>query len=800
MLKNYLRIAFRNFKSQRFYSFTNIFGLSVGITASILVLLYVKHEFSFDSYHKNVNQIYRIGFSFTQEGVTNYCAQTPAKLGPALKDMYPEIKKLSRIYFSKRMFVEAGDIKKFEDRISYADPEFFDIFSYDVISGNKVQFLKNANSIVITESTAKKYFGNSNPLGKIIEIDNNYMFEVNGVIKDVPVNSQFRFDFIAPYASLEKQPVSGYFSQWSCTFGSYTYMLVGNGFDPKSFEKKTANFFKTHTDLKEGDWRVIAVPLSDIHLNSRLADEIEENSSISKIIIISSIALFILLLACINFVNLSTARASRRALEIGIRKVMGAGKSQLVKQFLGESVLISLVALVFSGFTILLIMPSFSTLVGTNIGFNLINNWSTLLMIVGGVVIVGLLAGIYPAFFISSYEPVKVTRGNVSSGDSGKQSSSFLRKGLVVFQFSISIVLIAGTIIVNLQLNYLRGFDMGFDKKQMIVLPVHEKFGDIYKTVKNEIVNIPGVVSVTAGLGAPVTFNSINTVCKPNGTDDRGEFPIVVNSIDYDYMDQFGVQIVAGRNFSEEYSNDFPNSMIINEKMARRLGFNNVKDAIGKSYIISLNNYKPEIIGVVKDFNAGSLHNEISSQVFMINPKWFKELIVKANSTNMPSTISKLKGVWEKFFPKYPFEYSFLDESIDRMYKSEDRYSQVISVFSVVALFIACLGLLGLASFIAKQRKKEIGIRKVHGASIESIIQIVSGEFAILVIIGNLIAWPTAYYFMNKWLQEFAYRVDLSWWIFIVSGLMTLIIAMLTVGYQAIKAAVANPVESLKNE
>lgn len=626
------------------------------------------------------------------------------------------------------------------------------------------------------------------------------MFEVNGVIKDVPVNSQFRFDFIAPYASLEKQPVSGYFSQWSCTFGSYTYMLVGNGFDPKSFEKKTANFFKTHTDLKEGDWRVIAVPLSDIHLNSRLADEIEENSSISKIIIISSIALFILLLACINFVNLSTARASRRALEIGIRKVMGAGKSQLVKQFLGESVLISLVALVFSGFTILLIMPSFSTLVGTNIGFNLINNWSTLLMIVGGVVIVGLLAGIYPAFFISSYEPVKVTRGNVSSGDSGKQSSSFLRKGLVVFQFSISIVLIAGTIIVNLQLNYLRGFDMGFDKKQMIVLPVHEKFGDIYKTVKNEIVNIPGVVSVTAGLGAPVTFNSINTVCKPNGTDDRGEFPIVVNSIDYDYMGQFGVQIVAGRNFSEEYSNDFPNSMIINEKMARRLGFNNVKDAIGKSYIISLNNYKPEIIGVVKDFNAGSLHNEISSQVFMINPKWFKELIVKANSTNMPSTISKLKGVWEKFFPKYPFEYSFLDESIDRMYKSEDRYSQVISVFSVVALFIACLGLLGLASFIAKQRKKEIGIRKVHGASIESIIQIVSGEFAILVIIGNLIAWPTAYYFMNKWLQEFAYRVDLSWWIFIVSGLMTLIIAMLTVGYQAIKAAVANPVESLKNE
>lgn len=800
MFKNYLRIAFRNFRSQRFYSFINILGLSIGITACILVLLYVKHEFSYDTYHKNASQIYRIGFSYTQEGVTNYCAQTPAKLGPALKEIYPEIKKLTRIYFSGRMLVKAGDMKNFEDGIAYADSAFFDIFSYDVINGNKAQFLKKANSIVLTESTAKKYFGNSNPLGKTIEIDNKYMFEVNGVIRDVPVNSQLRFDFIAPYSSLDKQPVSGYFSQWSCTFGSYTYMLAGKGFDPKSFEKKTANFYKTHTGLKEGDWRVIANPLLDIHLYSHLADETEENSSISKIIIISSIALFIMLLACINFVNLSTARASKRALEIGIRKVMGADKSQLIKQFLGESVLISLVALVFSGITVLLIMPSFSTLVGTRIGFDLINNWSTLFTIVGGVIVVGLLAGIYPAFFISSYEPVKVMKGNISSGDSGKQSSSFLRKGLVVFQFSISIILIAGTIIVNLQLRFLRDYNMGFDKEHMIVLPVHEKVGDIYKTVKNEITNIPGILSVTAGLGAPVNSNNIASVCRPNGTGESGEFSIEVNSIDYDYMDQFGVQLVAGRNFSEEFSGDFPNAMVINEKMARRLGFKNARDAIGKSYIISVNDFKPEVIGVVKDFNSSSLHNEITSQVFMTNPKWFKEFIVKTNSSNMPSTLKRLNGIWAKFFPKYPFEYNFLDQSIDRMYKSEERYSQVISAFSVVALFIACLGLLGLASFVAKQRKKEIGIRKVHGASIKSIIQNVSGEFALLVIISNLIAWPATYYFMNKWLGEFAYRTDLSWWIFIVSGLITLVIAMLTVGYQAVKAAVANPVESLKNE
>ena len=370
MFINYFKNLVRILTSQRFYSIINIAGLSIGITACILVTFYVKNDLSYDSYHKNANNIYRIEFSITKDGITNHLAQSQALLGPTLRIEYPEIKKLSRIYFSDRSLVKAGDKTYYEDRISYADSAFFEIFSYQAIDGDITQFLKKPNTIILTRSTAKKYFGNENPVGKIIEINNQYNFEVTGVIQDVPVNSHFKFDFIATYSSLDKQPVAIYFPQWGATFGSFTYMLTGKGFDLKAFEKKTENFFPTHTDIKEAGWRVVARPLLDIHLNSHSSDEIEENSSMSRIIIISSIALFILILACINFVNLSTARASKRAMEIGIRKVTGANKYHLVQQFLGESVVFSLASLLISIITVKLIMHSFSSLVGTTIGFD----------------------------------------------------------------------------------------------------------------------------------------------------------------------------------------------------------------------------------------------------------------------------------------------------------------------------------------------------------------------------------------------------------------------------------------------
>jgi putative ABC transport system permease protein len=798
MLTIYFKNAVRILISQRFYSFINILGLSIGITACILVTFYVKHDLSYDTYHKNAENIYRIEFSITQDGITNHLAQSQALLGPTLKNEYPEIKKLSRIYFSNRSLVKTGDNNNYEDRIVYADSAFFEIFSYQAVAGDITQFLKKPNSIILTESTAKRYFGKDDPLGKTIEIDNQYSFEVTGVIKDVPVKSHFKFDFIASYSSLDKQPVAGYFPQWGATFGSYTYMLTEKEFDPKAFEKKTENFFSTHITEYEGGWRVLVRPLLDIHLNSHSSDEIEENSSMSRVIIIGSIALFILLLACINFMNLSTARSSERAKEIGLRKVVGASRFQLVQQFLIESVMFSIASLLISIITIKLIMPSFSSLVGTEIGIEYNSDWTTMLLILGGVLAIGILAGLYPALVISSYKPVNVIKG-VYSANSGKNKASYLRKGLVILQFSISIILIAGTIIVNLQLKYLRNYNMGFDKENMIVMPAYGKVGSNYKTIKNELRSIPGVLSATAGRGSPTSINNIGSECRPNGNiNNIGAFGIEVNSVDYDYMDHFGVKLVAGRYFSEDFPGDFPNAMVINEKMVRSLGFKNAQDVLGKSYSIQLNGYIPEIIGVVKDFNSSSLHNEITSQVFMTNPNWFKEFIVKVKSANMPSTINSLKEVWTKFFPQYPFEYSFLDESIDKMYKSEEKYSKVISIFSVVALFIACLGLLGLASLVTEQRKKEIGIRKVQGASIKSIVQLISGEFMILVIVSNIIAWPIAYFFMNKWLVDFAFRIGISIWPFILAGGLAFFIALLTVSFQAVKAAVANPVKSIE--
>jgi putative ABC transport system permease protein len=368
-----------------------------------------------------------------------------------------------------------------------------------------------------------------------------------------------------------------------------------------------------------------------------------------------------------------------------------------------------------------------------------------------------------------------------------------------VLQFSISIILIVGTIIVNLQLRYLRNYNMGFDKEYMIVLPAHNKVAENYNAIKIELRSIPGVLSATVARGAPTSINNFGTECKPNGmNNDIGAFGIEVNSVDYDYMKHFGVKVVAGRYFSEDFPSDFPNAMVINEKMVRSLGFRNAQDVIGKSYAISLNDFKPVVIGVVKDFNSSSLHNEITNQVFMTNPNWFKEFIVKVRSGNMSSTINSLKTVWAKFFPQYPFEYSFLDESIDMMYKSEERYSNVISTFSVVALFIACLGLLGLASYVTEQRKKEIGIRKVQGASIKNIVQLVSGEFMILVIVSNVIAWPAAFYLMNKWLADFAFRVGISIWPFIIAGGLAFSIALITVSFHAFRVAIANPIKSIE--
>ena len=798
MFKNYIIIAYRNLVNQKFYSVINIVGLSIGISACILFGLFIKHEFSFDKQNKNAENVYRIHFSHPQSNGRIFEAQSPALLGPTLKRAYPEVKKYSRIYFSKQNLIKAGEIKSYENGLAFADSTFFELFSFATVLGNPKELLKNTNSIVLTEISAKKYFGNINPIGKEVEINNKYMFLVTGVIKDIPENSHFKFDFIATYSSLENQSESIYLPQWGATFGSYTYILTGKRFNHKIFEKKTADFFSSYAGVsKDRNWQIHMMPMLDIHLRSHLADEIEVNSSISKIMIMGSIAIIILLLACINFINLSTARSFKRNREIGVRKVLGAQKGQLVKQFLSESVLLCVISLFISSIVILLVFPVFLNLVGAEIKFDLESNWLTLIIIISCTVIIGILAGIYPALIVSTRQPLMILKNN-SIFSRHKKGVIWLRKGLVVFQFAVSIALIAGTIIINLQHNYLKKFDLGFNKEFMVVLPTHENVSNKHETIKNELISLSGVVSSTVCEASPLSMKETNTECKPNGAAGAEAFGIKVNSIGADFLDHFDIQLIAGRNFSEEFNNE--QAMIINEKMVQSLGFDNPEDVIGKSYFISINGYKPEIIGVVKNYNTNSLHTEISPQVFLHVPRWFSEFVVKINSININNTIMALEKMWQKYFPNYPFEYCFLDEAIDQTYKSEQKYSQVISISSVVALFIACLGLLGLTSFVIEQKKKEIGVRIVLGASVKSILKIFSSDILTLVFVANIIAWPAMYYFMNSWLEEYAYRITISFWMFLLAGGITLLIALCTVGFQTFKAARVNPVDSLRSE
>ncbi len=800
MLKNYIKTTFRNIKNKKFFSFINIIGLSIGISACILVGLYINQDLSYDQFNTNIDRIYRAHFKIQRTYDLFIQAQTPAKLGETLKKNYPEIENFTRIYFCGKTLIEYSNVKYFESNLAFADSSFFDIFSLESVAGKSKEFLKEKNTILLTLSAKKKYFGNENPIGKSLVLNGKHNFKVVGIIKNLPENSHFKFDMLASYSSLENLSEAIYLNQWGATFGSYTYLLVNKHFDLKSFEKKTENFFQAHTNVRSGGkWSFSYIPLNDIHLKSHLSDEIEPNSSISRILLLGSIAFFILLLACINYINLSTARSVKRLKEIGVRKVLGAFKKQIIIQFLCESVFIVSVAFLFSILIVLLILPSFSFFAGAEVKIDSLFQFPGFVYAILTIFFIGIFAGLYPAFFISSYKPINIIKNNTFNPSSMK-SSNLLRKGLVVLQFIISISLITATIIVALQNNYMQNFDMGFRKDNMLVISAYGNLKNNYSTIKNELLNVNGIVSATACQSSPIGQYGMDTECKPGGYDSQEAFAIHVKSVDKNFMNQFDVEFVAGSNFNSNFNSQENNSMLINEKMVKVLGYDDPKDVIGKSFFISLNGYNPKVIGVVKDFHYSSLHNELRPQVFLFIPRWFSEFVVKVNSTNLDKTLNDIGKIWQKNFPEYPFVYKFLDESIDAMYRAESRFASLIYVFSFVAVFIACLGLLGLTSIITELRKKEIGIRKVLGASTVSILKRITKEFIFLVVFSILIAYPFTYYFVNKWLQNFAYRINLTIWPFLLAGLMGLIVAMLTVSFYAFKAAAANPIDSIKYE
>jgi putative ABC transport system permease protein len=799
MLKNYLKIALRNLLKFKAYSFINIFGLAIGVTACILILLFVNDELSYDRFNTKADQIYRIHLKAALMGKEINSALSPAILGPTLVKDFPEVIQYVRLTSNENMLIRYKQNVFNETRFFWADSTLFDVFTMPFLKGNSKTALSEPHTLVLTETLAKKYFGNEDPLDKIMNFEDGTPYTVKGVIKDCPANSHFHYDMFASFSStnMGKDPY------W-VNMNYDTYIILKDGASIRKLESKMPEFLRKYVgpqlykliglqfdDLKKHGYAFqwILQPLTSIHLNSNLDNEIEPNSDIKYVYIFSIIALFILVIACINFMNLATARSEMRSKEVGVRKVLGSNRSQLVKQFLVESVLLSTIAVVISIGLVELILPAFSKFSGKQLHTNYFTNIWVIPALIITILFVGIAAGSYPAFFLSSFRPIKVLKGK-TNGFKG----TFLRSGLVVFQFAISIILFIGTLVVYSQLNYIQEKKLGFDKDQVLVVKRAWAI-EHPQTFKDNLFqsNLVKNASYTDYLPGE-WFNQV--LFKADNASSTEQHLSTTMSLDYDFAKTLGLELKSGRFFSNEFPAD-TQAVVINESMVKAFHMTN---PIGKRVFYYGTNSIYTIVGIVKDFHFESMHREIKPLVMLLNRRQTAYLTIKIREKNIPAAVSLIKNEWSKFVPNKPFEYFFLDDEFNKLFSSEQKIQQIFTAFSMLAIFIACLGLFGLAAFTAERKTKEIGIRKTLGASVPGIVFLLSKEFIKWVLIANIIAWPVAYYFMYKWLQDFAYKTEMSLWIFLLSGILALIIALLTVSVNAIKAASANPVKSLKYE
>lgn len=806
MFTNYVKVVMRNILQQRGYSFINILGLAVGMASCILILLYVQDEFSYDTSSPNSDRIYRLVTDLAAgERGDVHTARTPPPWGPILASEFPEIESYVRLKTPQVswMVTYPPESKKFYEKGFYfADETVFSFFDLQMTQGNPESALSEPSTVVLTESMARKYFGNDDPIGKVISIDNSFEFRITGVIKDVPRNSHFDCGFLASFKTfytVETGYGLNYGNDMSQFFPDlYTYVRLPEGYAPQEFEPKIADFIQRHhADILtqfNASMQVTLQPLTDIHLKSNREAEIQANSDIAYIYIFSAIALFVLIIACINFMNLATARSAGRAREVGVRKVVGAYRSQLMIQFMGESVVMAVLSLIVAIVLVYLFLPGFNSISARTLTLSLADG-TMLLGLSGIVVLVGLIAGSYPALFLSSFAPAIVLKGASKSGSS---SNPTLRKVLVVIQFAISIVFIIGTGVVSDQMNYMQNKSLGFNKEQVVIMSLGDpNQRSIYTSYKNLILPSADVIAVTGLLSPPGGLLG-NMGFTPEGAAEGETVLLDFFGVDHDYVETLGIEIVEGRTFSRDFSTDSTQAFLFNEAAIKQLGW--ADDPIGKEINFGPNApFTPKVIGVVKDFHVKSLYTEIEplAIALMAQPSY---IAVRIRPENIAGTLAFLEEKWRDVYPNDPYQYSFLDEDFDNLYQSEQLRGQVFSVFSILAVFIACLGLLGLASFTAEQRTKEIGIRKVMGATVSGIVMLLTKEFVKLVVVASLIAWPIAYYVMNNWLDNFAYSTDLSPVLFIVAGGMAVVITVVTVSYQATKAALTNPAEALQCE
>ncbi|UCE20933.1 MAG: ABC transporter permease [Candidatus Aminicenantes bacterium] len=804
MFKNYLKIAYRNLIKHKSFSLINIFGLSLGITCCILILAYIGYEFSYDRYHKNAESIYRIASKRTTMGRTQEFAVSPGPAGPTMIKDFPEVINAVRFMPTVKRAFAYGDKKFFETGVLYADQSVFKVFSFELIEGDPETALEVPFTMVITQETAQKYFGDESPMGKIIKWDNNFEYRITGVVKSPPPNSHFTFNVLASFSTLIRyDPRLG--SSWNTSY--QTYLLLQENTDPEEFEKKIGGFIEKYLGpmLKERgiEQETYLQPLKSIHLHSRLMGELGVNSDIKIIYTFSAIALVILLIACINFMNLSTARSAIRTKEIGLRKVLGAERSKLVLQFLGESFIFAMISLVAAILMAQLLLPYFRNLADRDISIDYLQMPYFTAGLVGIVLFVGLVAGSYPAFFLSAFKPIAALRGNIQHS----LKRSWFRSILVVFQFAITTVLTICTVIIFSQQKHMKNKDLGFNKKNLLIIAIQNKeVRSILESFKSELLKIKGVSSSGASSMVPGEMYLFNSGIYPEGFPRDQQFRMDNFLVDQDFIETFEIEIVKGRGFSKDIATDIPDSVMINETAVRKLGWDN---PVGKTIEIVRSGDDPikkTVIGVFRDIHQRSLYavveptfiQYVSDEGPIENRA--RRLAVRLDTDDLPRTMREIEQKWKEVYPDHPYYSFFLDDFFDSQHRAEEKLGNIFRAFSVLAVLIGCVGLFGLASYMAEKRTKEIGIRKVLGSTVDSIVVLLCREFLLLIAIANGIAWPIAFVAMKKWLQNFPYPTSIQLSTFILTALLTLIIASFTVSYQSVKAASANPVESLRFE
>ena len=813
MLSNYLKIAWRTLRKQGGYTAINVVGLALGLACCLLITLYVVDELSYDRFNAKADRIYRLHSDIKFGGDVLNMAVTPDPLGPTLKQDYPQVEQFTRLHQRGTWSVSrAGTTSTVrEDNITFADSTVFDVFTLPLLAGDPKQALAQPNSVVISEAAATRHFGKQNPVGQTL-LFNKQAYKVTALMRNMPTNSHFRADFLLSMRNDDYQ-----WGQWLSN-NHHTYVVLRPGVDATVFAKnldavaekyagpQLVSFLgSTMAQFRQANnrFRFTMMPLTDIHLRSKQTIELAPVGDISYVYIFSAVALFILLIAGINFMNLATARSASRAKEVGVRKVLGSGQGQLMNQFMTESVLTTTLAMVLAVGLVAAALPLFNDVAAKQLTINGLLTPLWLLVLLTVPLIVGLLAGVYPAIFLSSYRPIAVLKGKVmASSGQALLSSARLRSGLVVFQFMMSVLLIIGTIVVYRQMRYIQTKNLGFNRQQVLVVNGADGLGKQAETFRQAVLQLPGVANGTVSGFLPTPSDRSSTVFFPEGQIEQQKGVNMQNwGIDYDYLKTMGMQVVQGRGFSRSFGAD-SSGIMLNETAAKLFGG---KAIIGKRIavyadVVNKLTKSYTVIGVVKNFNYESLRQEVGALSLILAGSTGSVSFRLNGSSNLPALVRQIEANWKRLAPGQAFSYTFLDDNFDQMYRTEQRVGTLTLTFSVLAVLIACLGLFGLAAFTAEQRTKEVGVRKVLGASVSSLIGLLSKDFLKLVLIAIVIASPLAWYAMHRWLQDFAYRVDIEWWVFALAGALAIGIALLTVSFQSIKAALMNPVKSLRSE